>query len=222
MGWPDVVEQLLSAPQDVRVAALLVIAVGIALPMLLSRVTSAARRKLPATFQRHLRNTFGTPDVETGGVGTVTARSGARSGHGGGTPHLDAGGVDTPSIARTRGGHAIPRGRVPLHSQTGSMQPSTNSAADDGVSACYPVTAGVLAFRNRSGNVPGGGRRDGFQTSALQVRPRALPDTAAASRGHDGGTVVAPDTFGPTAHKSVSSLLILLDCCCARPSWTAP
>ena len=62
----------------------------------------------------------------------------------------------------------------------------------------------------------------GIQTSAPQVRPRALPDMAAVSRGHDGGTIVAPDTFGPTAHKSVSSLLVLLGCCDARPSWPDP
>jgi hypothetical protein len=79
----------------------------------------------------------------------------------------------------------------------------------------------ATAFPKRSGNVPEGGRTGGFQTSAPQVRPLALPDTAAASRGHGGGTNAAPDTFGPTAHLVNLVLLVLLDCCAAAPNWIA-
>jgi hypothetical protein len=125
-------------------------------------------------------------------------------------------------LGRTRGGHGITPGRVPLRFHTGGMSSFACALGDEPVTARDRVFVPALASRNRSGNVPEGGRTGGNQTSAPQVRPLALPDTAAASRGHDGGTIVAPDTFGPTAHKSVSSLLVLLYRSCARPSWTDP
>jgi hypothetical protein len=130
----------------------------------------------------------------------------------------------TSNAARTRAGHVFSSGRVPLRSQTGDVQASTSAATlgAELVTARDRLSVAALAFQERSKSVPEGGRTGGNQTSAPQVRPCALPDTAAASRGHDGGTTVAPDTFGPTAHKSVSSLLVLLDCCDARPSWTDP
>src|ERR1700687_3497831 len=153
-------------------------------------------------------------------MGTLGARSWHRRWHGGGTPRVDAACVDTNPTHRTRPGHASWHGRVPLRSQTGDMQLAACDPGDEPVVACDRLSVTALAFPKRSGNVPAGGRTGGFQTSARQVRPRAVPDTRAASRGHDGGTVVAPDTFGPTAHKSVSSLLVLLYRCSARPSWT--
>jgi hypothetical protein len=178
----------------------------------------------PDTLRRRLGNGLGTPserlEPRLGAMGTIAALSWHRRWHGGGTPRRDAGAMHGSIVARTRAGHAVTSVRVLLRSQTGGMQASTISAEDSSVTACYRAAAAATAFPWRSQNVPEGGRTGGFQTSAPQVRPLALPDTAAASHGHDGGTVVAPDTFGPTAHKSVSSLLVLLYRCFARPSWT--
>ena len=175
--------------------------------------------RLPATFRRHLGNALGTPQGQTGGMGTLAARSWHRRRHGGGTPRVEAGGVDTSIEARTRAAHANHRGRVPPRFQTGNMGPPTRSPGDASVTACCGSTVAALAFHERSKSVPEGGRTGGNQTSAPQVRPHALPDTAAPSRGHDGGTVVAPDTFGPTAHLINLVLLVLLYGCSARPNW---
>lgn len=163
-----------------------------------------------------------TARLETGRVGTFAARSR----HGGGTPRVDAGCVDTSIDARTRAGHTISRRLVPLRSQTGRMRLASRVLCDEPIAARAAVVAAALSVASpacpkRSGNVPAGGRTGGFQTSAPQVRPLALPDTAAASRGHDGGTVVAPDTLGPTAHLVNLVLLVPLDCCAALPNWIA-
>ncbi len=119
-------------------------------------------------------------------------------------------------------GHAHGTARDRLVCRTGGMLSSTSSVGDGAATASYRPGAVPKAFQERSESVPEGGKMGGIQTSAPQVRPRALPDMAAVSRGHDGGTIVAPDTFGPTAHKSVSSLLVLLGCCDARPSGPDP
>jgi len=117
-------------------------------------------------------------------------------------------------------GYAHGTARDRLVCRTGGMRSSTSSVRNGATTACYRDGAVPKAFQRRAANVPEGGRTGGNQTSAPQLRPQALPDTTAASRGHDDGTVVAPDTFGPTAHKSVSSLRVLLYRCSARPSWT--
>ena len=114
-----------------------------------------------------------------------------------GTPRRQTCRVDTSYMTRTRAGRATAPGRVLLRSHTGHMPSWAGTLGNNPIAARDRLSVAALAFQCRSKGVPEGGRTGGFQTSAPQVRPQALSDKRAASRGHGRGTIVAPDTFGP-------------------------
>jgi len=128
-----------------------------------------------------------------------------RPGNGFGTPRVDAGLMDS-TRARTVIGQTVWRGIVRLRSHTGTVPRPC-------LQACH----------ERSRSVPRRGKTGGIQSSVPQVRPPDNSDKLPARlrsgcrQGFD--TLWTHHGAGPTAHKNNPYLCLLLDCCCADPSW---